>query len=124
MVAMFVAGAVAGSVWSTSQTQTQETKSPCYRELSSNLTERLRAELALTDDQLKKISPEICRACSELTNIHHQTVMAGWAALSNCYQNIEGILTEPQKAKLNNCETKHQHQLLLHQEMIRNRDNH
>jgi hypothetical protein len=121
--AMFLAGIVTGNVWTSTKVSTKQAESPCYSELSSMLKQRLSQELALTPDQLEKISPEICRTCSELTNIHHQTILAGWATLSNCYQNIEGILTTEQKAKLNSCESKHRNQLLVQQEMMRARDN-
>ena len=119
---MFLAGIMTGHVWTSTNVSTQKSESPCYSELSEMLKQRLSQELALTPDQLEKISPEICRACSELTNIHHQTVLAGWAALSNCYQNIQCILTEDQISKLNSCESKHRNQLLIQQEVMRAKD--
>ena len=115
---MFFTGLVTGSVLISSKVKEQKSESPCYSELSDLLKQRLQLELSLTSEQLAKINPEICRACSELTNIHHQTVMAGWETLRECYRNIEGYLTDEQKAKLDACETKHQHQLLLRQEII------
>ncbi|MDC0325551.1 hypothetical protein OAM01_02220 [bacterium] len=118
MTVMFLTGLVTGSVWTSSNVRVQEDEIPCYSELSELLKQRLQLELSLTPDQLAKINPEICRACSELTNIHHQTVVAGWETLRECYRSIEGFLTEEQKNKLEACETKHQHRLLLRQEMI------
>lgn len=118
MTVMFIAGVVTGNVWTSSKVKVQQAESPCYDELSAVLKERLQLELSLTPEQLAKISPEICRTCSELTNIHHQTVVAGWETIQKCYRSIEDYLTEEQKAKLNACESKHQNQLVVRQEMI------
>ena len=118
MAVMFIAGVVAGNVWTTSKVNIQQSESPCYSELSELLKQRLQLELSLTPEQLAKISPEICRACSELTNIHHQTVVAGWETIRDCYRSIEDYLTDEQKAKLNACETNHHHQLIIRQDMI------
>lgn len=118
MAVMFVAGVMTGNVWTSSKAKVQQSEPPCYSELSEMLKQRLQLELSLTPEQLAKISPEICRACSELTNIHHQTVVAGWETIQKCYRSIEDYLTDEQKAKLDACETKHQHQLIVRQEMI------
>jgi len=118
MTVMFLTGLMTGTVWTSSKVKVQQSESPCYSELSEQLKQRLQLELSLTPDQLAKINPEICRACSELTNIHHQTVLAGWETIKDCYSGIEAYLTEEQKNTLNACETKHQHQLLIRQEML------
>ena len=56
---MFLAGIVTGNVWTSTQVSSKQAESPCYTELSSMLKQRLSQELALTPDQLEKISPEI-----------------------------------------------------------------
>ncbi len=118
MTVMFTAGLVTGSVWTSTKIRSDKAESPCYNEMSELFSKRLQLELSLTPEQLAKINPEICRACSELTNIHHQTVISGWETIRACYRSIENHLTEEQITKLYACESNHQHQLLMRQELI------
>ena len=82
--------------------------------MAQHMKERLRAELRLTPDQMKKISPIIDRAASQLKTTRAQTMRSVHDIFIQSHQEMQPFLTPEQRSKLAEMEKRHRHILHRH----------
>ncbi len=105
-VLVFIAGGLTGAFVAASQPH----HPPADRRIiSEHMRQRLKSDLGLTDEQVKKISPIIDKTATELETIRSETGRRVHEAFAEAHREIAADLTPEQRQKLQGIEARHRH---------------
>jgi len=114
LATIFLVGGIAGGVlgWTGATHKILEPPSP--KKMCEHTRDRLKAELNLTADQMRKIDPILEKRADEMESIHSRTIKEFEDLIRVSNDEIIGLLDESQRAKFADLEKKRQ-------EFMRNR---
>ena len=104
LLALFLAGAGSGALitWQVCRRTPVAPRPPA--EIGARLRARFQSRLALTPDQLQKISPMIDQAMRRVEDIRKETASHVFANVSNLHEQVILVLTPEQKVKFEELE--------------------
>lgn len=103
---VFIAGGVTGAFFGASYAHQMFFQSPHHGMMADRIRQRLRKELDLTPDQMTKISPIIDKEAGQLEQIRQETGQRVHGIIADAHQQIATNLTDEQRAKLKDLETR------------------
>jgi Spy/CpxP family protein refolding chaperone len=103
LAAVFVAGLVAGGMAGLTLARTVAPKPP-PAELAENVRSRLKADLRLSDKQVRQISPIVDELMQEMQAEHDQTVERVVRIIRRKHQRMEQFLAPEQRSKFKQIE--------------------
>ena len=77
--------------------------------IAQTMKNRLRWQLRLTDEQMAKISPIIDKTAAQLERVRQETGQRVRGIISDAHREMATNLTDEQRAKLKNLETRFRH---------------
>ena len=100
LAAIFIAGAVAGTLLGYTSGRQKVSRPPRPGEMAEHIRSRLHDRLKLTAEQLAKIQPLIQQACAEMEGIHRESFRRVSDNFKKLNQQIAEHLTPDQKLTL------------------------
>ena len=110
-VLVFIAGAMTGAFIAASQTR-HAGVAENHSVIADRMRHRLQFQLGLTDEQVKKISPAIDQAATQLETVRTETGRRVHEIFREAHREIAVELTPDQRTKLQELEARHRR--LLH----------
>ena len=103
---VFIAGGTTGAFFGASHTLNALFHPPRHGMLAEHMRNRLQRELDLTPEQMAKISPIIDKTATQLEQIRQETGQRVHGIISEAHRQMATNLTDEQRAKLKNLETR------------------
>lgn len=103
---VFIAGGMTGAFFGASHVRHLFFESPRHGIIGERMRERLRAQLNLTPEQVAQISPIIEKTAAQLEQERRDTGKRVHQLMITLHQEIAAHLTEAQRAKLKEMETR------------------
>ncbi|MEY2531449.1 MAG: hypothetical protein QOI96_1534 [Verrucomicrobiota bacterium] len=114
-VLVFLAGGITGAFVGVAHAHRQFFQAPHRAFLKDRMGERLRVQLKLTPEQVKKVSPIIDKATAELETIRTETAHRVHETMAQAHRDMAGNLTDEQRAKLQEIESRHRARRMFHE---------
>ena len=105
---VFIAGGMTGAFFGASHARHLFFESPRHGIIGDRMRERLRAQLDLTPEQVAQISPIIEKTAAQLEQERGDTGKRVHELMMDAHREIAAHLTETQRAKLQEIETRRQ----------------
>ena len=107
LAAIFILGAVAGTMGGYTTARQQAISPPRHRELARHFRSRL-AKLELTQEQMAQVEPIIAQTCAEIERAHRESLKRVGEVIRKSNQEIALFLKPDQKEKLEQMERERQ----------------
>src|SRR5256885_4240099 len=105
---VFIAGGLTGAFVAAAWTRHFVLMMPHHPMAAETMRERLQAELKLTPEQTRKISPIIDKATAQLEQIRIETGRRVHETFADLHREISADLNDEQRAKLEQMRHRHQ----------------
>ena len=106
-VLVFIAGAMTGAFVAVMHTRHVFVEVHNPELVATQMKERLRSDLNLTDEQIAKISPIMEKTSAQLEQIRMETGQRVHDVFKDSHREIGAFLTDEQKGKLQEMEKRH-----------------
>lgn len=100
LLAIFAAGALAGSVAGYSFARQEQSVEVRPDELAERIKRRMQSKLNLTPEQVRQIEPNVQAVCSRLRSIGHSSALETSKAFERFNDDIAAFLTTEQEREL------------------------
>jgi hypothetical protein len=97
---IFLAGAATGAVITLKQVRGNEAQAASTEKVCSRVQDRLKAKLALSNEQVQKLQPIFDQTAQEIQNVRGKAIKATDDIIRRAHQLISKDLNEEQKQKL------------------------
>ena len=106
---VFIAGGTTGAFFGASHARHHYFESPRRGLMSERMRNYLRRKLDLTPEQIGRISPVIDKTAAQLEQVRQETGQRVHGVIINAHEQMAADLTEQQRAKLKEIETRYRH---------------